>query len=164
MKFEDIPFIQELSPSRRRRVLALGVLLWAALLLLAGLALSDAAGRSRERITAVDREMQRTAGVVEEVMHLEAQLAALSGLAPLAAAQQVVRDLGLEAKLTAVRPTQLGGGVEGVQMIFESLNLPQVLDLLRQIRSRGGLSVVSSTLSRRLDDRSLADMQLVVVR
>ncbi|MEW5774445.1 MAG: hypothetical protein AB1916_13070 [Thermodesulfobacteriota bacterium] len=164
MRIEDIPFIQELSPARRRRVLALGVLLWAVLLLMGWLALSGIAARSQERIAATGREMERAAGLAGQVMHLEAQLAALSGLAPLAAAQQVVRDLGMEARLTAIRPTQLGGGMEGVQMIFESLDLPQIINLLKQLRSRGGLSTVSATLSRRLDARDRADMQLVVVR
>ncbi len=164
MRIEDIPFIQELSPARRKRVLALGVLLWAVVLLLGWLALSEAPGLARERIKATGREMERTAGLVGQVMHMEAQLAALSGLAPLAAAQQVVRDLGMEKRLTAIRPTQLGGGVEGVQMIFESLDLPQIINLLKQMRSRGGLSTVSATLSRRLDARDRADMQLVVVR
>lgn len=164
MKIEDIPFIQELSPARRRRVLALGVLLWAGLLLLGWLALSEARDGARARIAALGREMDRAAHLAGQVMHLEAQLAALSGLAPLAAAQQVVRDLGMERQLTAIRPTQLGGGMEGVQMIFESLDLPQIINLLKQMRSRGGLSTVSATLSRRLDARDRADMQLVVVR
>lgn len=164
MRIEDIPFIQELSPARRKRVLALGVLLWAVVLLLGWLALSEAPALARERIAATGREMERTAGLVGQVMHIEAQLAALSGLAPLAAAQQVVRDLGMEKRLTAIRPTQLGGGMEGVQMIFESLDLPQIINLLKQMRSRGGLSTVSATLSRRLDARDRADMQLVVVR
>jgi hypothetical protein len=164
MRIEDIPFIQELSPARRRRVLALGVLGWAGVLLLGWLALSEARDLARQRIAAAGPEMDRAAGLVGQVMHLEAQLAALSGLAPLAAAQQVVRDQGLEKQLTAIRPTQLGGGVEGVQMIFESLDLPQIINLLKQMRSRGGLSTVSATLSRRLDARDRADMQLVVVR
>ncbi len=164
MRIEDIPYIQELSPARRRRVLALGVLGWAVILLMGWLALTEAAVHSRQGIAEMGKEMDRAVGLVGQVMHLEAQLAALSGLAPLAAAQQVVRDQGLEGKLTAIRPTQLGGGVEGVQMIFESLDLPQLIELLKQLRARGGLSTVSSTLSRRLDTRDRADLQLVVVR
>jgi hypothetical protein len=164
MRIEDIPYIQELSPARRRRVLALGVLGWAVILLMGWLALTEAAVHSRQSIAEMGKEMDRAVGLVGQVMHLEAQLAALSGLAPLAAAQQVVRDIGLEKHLTAIRPTQLGGGVEGVQMIFESLDLPQIINLLKQLRARGGLTTVSSTLSRRLDARDHADLQLVVVR
>ena len=164
MRIEDISFIQELSPARRRRVLALAVLAWAVVLGLAWLTLTETAERSRQHITDVGKEMDRVVGLVGQVMHLEAQLAALSGLAPLAAAQQVVRDQGLESKLTAIRPTQLGGGVEGVQMVFESLDLPQIINLLKQLRARGGLSTISSTVSRRLDTRDHADVQLVVVR
>ena len=164
MKVGDLSFLHELPAGKRKQTFLLFFVLWTSLLLSIWILMSNSVRGVKEHIQALERELERVSPVAEEVLRMESQLAALAGLSPLAAAQQVTRDLKLESHLSTIRPSKLGGGREGVQMIFEALNLPQLTDLLKNLKTRGGLKVVSATISRRLDSPKLADLQLILVR
>ena len=164
MKIGDLSFLLELPAGKRKKVFLLGFLLWTGLLLIIWLLLSGSVGGAKARIATLEKRLQSVSPIAEETLRMESELAALAGLSPLAAAQQVTRDLKLESHLSTIRPSKLGGNREGVQMIFEALNLPQLLDLLKNLKGRGGLKVVSANLSRRLDKSKRADLQLILVR
>ncbi|MDY7000881.1 MAG: hypothetical protein SVS15_03755 [Thermodesulfobacteriota bacterium] len=164
MKIGDLSFLHELPAGKRKKAFLLGFSLWTGLLLIIWLLLSGSVGGAKARIATLEKRFQSVSPIAEETLRMESQLAALAGLSPLAAAQQVTRDLKLESRLSTIRPNKLGGDREGVQMIFEALNLPQLLDLLKNLKGRGGLKVVSATLSRRLDASKRADLQLILVR
>jgi len=164
MKIGDLSFFHELPAGKRKRLFLLGFLLWTSLLLVVWLLLLSSVGGAKTRIAALEKRFQRVSPIAEETLRMESELAALAALSPLAAAQQVTRDLKLETRLSTIRPNKLGGDREGVQMIFEALDLPELLDLLKNLKSRGGLKVVSVTLSRRLDASKRADLQLILVR
>ena len=102
--------------------------------------------------------------MIDEILRLKAQKGALAGLAPMPATQQVIRELGLEPKLSSIRPTQIGGGGDGVQVMLERFNLPETVKLLESLDTRGGLKIISFSLSHRLDAPKLADLQLVLGR
>jgi hypothetical protein len=101
---------------------------------------------------------------VREVLYMQAQRAEFESMEPLAAARKVTRDLKMDDRLAAIRPTPAADGNDGIQMVFERLNLPQTLNLLKNLRDRVGLKVVSCSLNKRLDNPALADMQLILVR
>ena len=62
------------------------------------------------------------------------------------------------------RPVAIGGGQSGVQLVFEGLDLPPLLDLLSQLKARAGLRIVSFILNRRFDDATLADVHMILAR
>ncbi|SDB55595.1 Type II secretion system (T2SS), protein M [Desulfonatronum thiosulfatophilum] len=82
----------------------------------------------------------------------------------LIAARQVSRDIGLEDKLTSVRPALQATGRDGVQLYYEQLNLPDLLALLEALSRDAGLRTSTLTFNRRMDNPSLADLQLVLFR
>lgn len=121
---------------------------------------------------AQDRHLQ-VADLVSEIHALERR-AGLSGTisgetarlqAPiLIAARQITRDIGLEDKLISVRPALQATGRDGVQLYYERLTLPDLLALLETLEREGGMQTSTMTFNRRLDDPSLADLQLVLFR
>lgn len=164
MRLDILPFMQDWPPRRRRRFLQ-GVTLavggaWAVCFLVLT-TMTDAAA---ERTKAVQQRYDRVAPLVEEAVTLQARKGTLASMKPLAAAQQVSRDLKLDSRLASLRPAQLAGGQEGVQLFFESLDLAQLYDLLEAIQDRSGLKVFSMNFTRRMDVPDRADIQLVLVR
>ncbi len=110
-------------------------------------------------------QYSKTVPLVEQLKVGEASRGALIDREPMTAAQQVTRDLGLDNRLTSLRPLQSGSGsADGVQVILESLNLPELVALMRDFNVRGGLKVTSFSINHRLDTPDLADVQIVLVR
>jgi hypothetical protein len=107
---------------------------------------------------------QRVSLMTAEVRTLQARPQVFAGFEPQDAAGFVVRDLGLDARLTMARPVAIGGGQSGVQLVFEGLDLPPLLDLLSQLKARAGLRIVSFILNRRFDDATLADVHMILAR
>jgi type II secretory pathway component PulM len=120
--------------------------------------------RSQRRVDVLAQRYAQAAPLVEQALELQARKGALAGMGPMPAAQQVIREMGLDNRLASIRPTQLGGGAEGVQLIMESINLPELLTLMDNLDHRAGLGVLNFSLSRRLDNKDLADLQLVLAR
>ncbi|NJB68647.1 hypothetical protein GGQ74_002320 [Desulfobaculum xiamenense] len=164
MKLPDLPLLREFVSEHPDRAAMAALGLWAVLLACVWLVLTQASGSARERIADVDKRYARAAPLVREVAYMKAQRAEFESMEPLAAARKVTRDLTLDAHLAAIRPTPAANGSDGIQMVFESLNLPQTLDLLKNLRDRVGLQVVSCSLNKRMDNPALADMQLILVR
>ncbi|WP_031482618.1 hypothetical protein [Maridesulfovibrio frigidus] len=107
----------------------------------------------------------KTLPLVEQLKAGEASRGALVDREPMTAAQQVIRDLGLDTRLTSLRPLQAGSNAgEGVQVILEALNLPEIVYLMRDFNVRGGLRVSTITINHRLDTPDLADVQIILVR
>ncbi|SDK54796.1 Type II secretion system (T2SS), protein M [Maridesulfovibrio ferrireducens] len=110
-------------------------------------------------------QYSKTVPLVEQLKAGEASRGALIDREPMTAAQQVARDLGLDNRLTSIRPLQAGSSSgEGVQVVLEALNLPEVVSLMRDFNVRGGLKVTSFTINHRLDSPDLADVQIILVR
>ena len=152
-------------PVRRQQVFFTALLGgWIVLLFLIWFGLWAATDSAHEHRQDLQRKYEQILPLAEEALRMGTTLGALVELGPMPAAQQIVRELKLEQNLTSIRPTQLGGGVEGVQILMESLDLPQMIDLLDQLEKRGGFSVLSFVLNHRMDDPQYADVQLVLTR
>lgn len=163
MSLFDHPAVQRiLAHPDKAAMLALGA--WAVVLLLLWGAVSGAAQTALARIEDTDKRFARAAPLVREVLYMQAQRAEFESMEPLVAARKVTRDLKMDDRLAAIRPTPAADGNDGIQMVFERLNLPQTLNLLKNLRDRVGLKVVSCSLNKRLDNPALADMQLILVR
>lgn len=109
--------------------------------------------------------MARVAPMVKTIQTAQTRAPGeMSGLTPLAAAQRISRDLGLERHLASVRPSQVAGGREAVLLIYESLNMPQIVSLMRGLTGTAGLSLYSASLTHRLDNAKLANLQLTLAR
>ncbi len=107
----------------------------------------------------------KTVPLVEQLKAGESSRGALVDREPMTAAQQVIRDLGLDTRLTSLRPLQAGSNTgQGVQVILEALNLPEIVFLMRDFNVRGGLRVSTFTINHRLDTPDLADVQIILVR
>lgn len=164
MKIEELFFWREFSPPRQRaffQLVGLGSLL---VFFLVWLWLWMGAADAQDRLRTVREQDRKVSPLIQEVMALEARQVGLSNLGPLAAAQQVARDQGLDKKLSSIRPAQLGGSQDGVQVYFEGLNLPEMLGLLSNLKHRAGLRVVSCQVNRRMDAADLADVQMALTR
>lgn len=165
MKPGDILGLQ-FVPANKRKYLypcaaaAVALVFLAAFMILSGL-ISDA----DDRIGKLAQRHNQIIPLVREIKALQSTAGqSLRPMEPLAASQQISRDLRLEANLASVRPVNLVGEKEGVQVFFESLDLDQLVDLLISLESRGGLQVYSYSLSRRMDKPQLADLQMVLTR
>ncbi|PTN32004.1 hypothetical protein [Desulfonatronum sp. SC1] len=108
---------------------------------------------------------QRVATLVAEIRDQErGPSLERANLPILVAARQLSRDIGLEDKLISVRPALQATGRDGVQLYYERLTLPDLLALLETLGRDGGLQTSTVTFNRRLDNPSLADLQLVLYR
>lgn len=164
MNLDTLFFWQEWTLSRQKTFFRAVLLAWMGLLVLAWMMLAGSTtARSREA-AALAAKHQQIKPMIDEILRLRAQKGALAGLGPMAAAQQIIREMGLEAKLSSLRPTQVGGGGEGVQLLLESFNLPELTKLLDNLQVRGGLKTVSFSLNHRMDAPKLADLQMVLAR
>ncbi len=164
MHFEGLFFWRNMTMSQRRLAFRAGFWVLLGVLVLSWFLLYFSTQQAEQRVQQLEQRYRQAAPVVEQVLEEQANKGALAGMAPFAATQQIVRELGLESRLASIRPAQLDGGGEGVQLVLESLNLPEVLDLLEGVRQRGGLAILSFSLTHRLDTPDLADLQLVLGR
>jgi hypothetical protein len=152
-------------PTGRRYFYPAAAAVAALVCLAAFLALSGMTAEARKDADRLAGRLAKVAPLVEELETLQgAEDESLAPMEPLAAAQQISRDLGLAAKLSSVRPINVTGERTGVQVYYESLNLDQLVELLRTLKSRGGLKIVSFALNRRMDDPELANLQMVLGR
>ncbi len=158
-------FWRNTSPGAQRRM-ALAGLLGAALLgsgLWAGL-YAATTRTAQETEQSLERHL-RVAGMVQEIRSLEGTRGqSLAGTPILIAARQVSRDIGLEEKLTSVRPALQSAGRDGVQLYFERLDLTELIALMESLQRVAGLKTSTLTFNRRLDNPGLADLQLVLFR
>ena len=162
---KDFVLVRGLSLANQRRLPVLGALALCLGLTAVFVVFWGMTGAEESRLAALRIRAERITPLVNEVLATEAQRPQdIETLAPLAAAQKVTRDLGLEAHLTSVRPSQLSGGQESVTLVYESLDLPKLIGLLQGLQQKGGLALFSAALTRRLDDRELADLQLVLAK
>ncbi len=111
------------------------------------------------------QKYSKTVPLVEQLKAGESSRGALVDREPMTAAQQVIRDLGLDSRLTSLRPLQAGmNSAQGVQVILESLNLPELVSMLRDFKVRGGLKITNFNINHRLDSPELADVQIILTR
>ncbi len=163
MNIDSIFFWQEWTVTRQKTFFWALLSAWVGLLALiwAILAASTAAS-SREAVT-FSTKHQQIKPMVDQILRLKTQKGALAGLGPMPAAQQIIREMGLEGKLSSIRPTQTGGS-ESVQLLLEGFNLPELTSLLGNLGTRGGLKITSFSLNHRMDAPKLADLQMVLAR
>ncbi len=112
----------------------------------------------------VIQRYERALPLAEVIIQGLADVNEAASLSPLAAAQQITRDMGIEDRLASIRPARAAQGRDGVQLHMESLNLPELLYFFASIRNQAGLQIVSGNLTKRLDNPSLIDLTLVLTR
>lgn len=119
--------------------------------------------RKEQIVYQYNRALPLTAG-------LEAQLSGdrstdrYRNVSPFAAVQQAVRDINLEPNLTSVRPASTPGGREGVRILVENLNLPQMISLFDSFQNQAGLELVSGNINKRVDNPQRVDITLLLTR
>lgn len=161
----SLAFWRDWSPGVQTRTAQAFVVLACVAGCLIWFALFNATRQTAQQAQHAWERHQRAAGLVREIRALEgARGDTLSGAPILIAARQVSRDIGLEEKLTSVRPALQSAGRDGVQLYYERLNLPELIGLLEAMQREAGLKTSTMTLNRRLDDPALADLQLVLFR
>ena len=138
---------------------------WALILFLIWSGFADSQHKAERRMLSSKQQYAKVVPLVEELRTGEASRGALVDREPMTAAQQVIRDLGLDSRLSSLRPMQSGGDSgQGVQVLLESLNLPELVALLRDFKVRGGLKVTNFNINHRLDSPELADVQIILFR
>lgn len=157
--------LRSLSLASQRRLPAVAALVVCLALTIVFFVLGKMTASQEARRAQSQSRLEKISSLVSEISAAEPQRPdGYEALAPLAIAQKVTRGLGLEAHLTSVRPSQLSGGQESVTLVYEALDLRNLLDLLQGLQDKGGLTVFSASLTRRLDDKELADLQLVLTK
>ncbi|TIH18070.1 hypothetical protein D0S45_05820 [Marinifilum sp. JC120] len=138
---------------------------WALIIFMIWSGFSDSQSKA-ERITLSSKQKYaKVVPLVEQLKAGESSRGALVDREPMTAAQQVIRDLGLDSRLTSLRPLQAGANSgQGVQVLLESLNLPELVALLRDFNVRGALKVTNFNINHRLDSPELADVQIILFR
>ncbi len=164
MKLDALYFWQDWPVSRWQYFfpsVALGLLGLFCIVFLSLAMMTDA--RRQDAVRFEDR-LRQVRSLTQEILALQSQVGDLASLSPLGTAQQLNTDLHLEKNLASITPTQLAEGRDGVRLVYEALNLKQLVDLLQNIRSRGNLTILSCVINHREDNRMLADVQLVLSR
>lgn len=164
MALYELYFWQNWPVKRQKSFFQLMVLAWAALLVLICFSVSMSGEKSLDRAERMKKSYEKAAPLVAEYMSLKGNRGALTDMGPMATAQQITRDLGLEKKLSSVRPMDLDAGSQGVQLIFDGLDLPQILAFMKEIKIKGGLKVLTFSLTHKLDNDRLANLQMVLTR
>ncbi len=160
-----LAFWQDWSPGTQRRLALLFVFLAIIAGLLTWAGLHAATRRTAEEADHVLQRHLRVAGMAQEILMLEnGRGEALADTPILVAVRQLSRDIGLEEKLTSVRPALQSAGRDGVQLYYERLDLAELTGLLEALQRDAGLKTSSLTLNRRLDNTSRADLQVVLFR
>ncbi len=138
---------------------------WALILFMIWSGLHESQTKAMRTVLTAKQKYSKTVPLVEELKAGESSRGALIDREPMTAAQQVIRDLGLDSRLSSLRPLQAGiNSAQGVQVILESINLPELVALLRDFNVRGGLNVTNFNINHRLDSPELADVQVILSR
>ncbi|WP_045210747.1 hypothetical protein [Desulfonatronovibrio magnus] len=163
----NMNFSRVMSPAQQKRAAWMLMGLSFLLPLLIWSWIDSASQSSQERKEQVvyqyNRALPLTAG-------LEAQLSGdrstdrYRNVSPFAAVQQAVRDINLEPNLTSVRPASTPGGREGVRILVENLNLPQMISLFDSFQNQAGLELVSGNINKRVDNPQRVDITLLLTR
>lgn len=165
MELERFYIWQDWPVEKQKLFFAALVAAWALLFFMVWSGLNESQSKADRIMLSSKQKYGRTVPLVEQLKAGESSLGALIDREPMAAAQQVIRDLGLDGRLSSLRPLQAGANTsQGVQVILESLNLPELVALLRDFNVRGGLKVTSFNINHRLDSPELADVQIILVR
>lgn len=164
MELDRFFFWQDWPADRQKFFFAGCVIAWGLALFMIWSGFYESQERSQSISVRSQQKYLQVQPLVEQLKAGEAARGALVEREPMAAAQQVIRDLGLDSRLTSVRPVQSGAGAGGVQVIFEALNLPEIVYLLRDFKVRGALNVSSISINHRLDSPELADVQITLSR
>ncbi len=167
MRLEELYFWQNWPMGRRGRYFMIMALLWALLWTVCYSVLSWSADAAESELGRLQARYERTEPLVAQLKALQSgseNSGNLSDLSPLAAAQQLTRDLRMQQQLASIRPAKLAGGQEGVQLNFLSLDRDQFVNLLQALNERGGMQIVNFAFNHRMDKPERADMQLVLVR
>lgn len=164
MELDRYLFWQDWPADSQKLFFAGCVVAWGIVLFMIWSGFYESQERSQSIIIRSQQKYFQVQPLVGQLKSVETAQGALVGREPMAAAQQVIRDLSLDARLTSVRPVQTGGSSGGVQVIMEALNLPELVLLLRDFKSRGALIVSNINISHRLDSPELADVQITLSR
>ncbi|WP_432734439.1 type II secretion system protein GspM [Maridesulfovibrio sp. FT414] len=165
MELERFFIWQDWPAEKQKLFFAALVAGWALLLFMVWSGLHESQDKAQRAVIASRQNYARTVPLVEELKAGESSRGALIDREPMTAAQQVIRDLGLDSRLSSLRPLQAGiNSSQGVQVILESINLPELVALLRDFDVRGGLKVTSFNINHRLDSPELADVQVILSR
>ncbi|TVQ97923.1 MAG: hypothetical protein EA399_11905 [Desulfovibrionales bacterium] len=164
-RLQAVTFWHDWPPGRQRAALCLLLALTALGVVTIWLWLLTATLRAAEREAAAMERHHQVSELATEIRGLErAAVPEQTNLPILLATRQISRDIGLEEKLISVRPALQAAGRDGVQLYFERLTLPDLLSLLEALQRDGGLHTSTLTFNRRLDNPSLADIQVVLHR
>ncbi|MFO7728736.1 MAG: type II secretion system protein GspM [Desulfonatronovibrio sp.] len=122
---------------------------------------------SRQNLLEKDQIVQqykKALPLATQVLSAEPDQTDFSGLSPLAAVQQIAREIGLEKNMTSIRPTSPLQGRQGVQIHLENLNLPQLLHLFASLKSQTELQLISGNLNKRADNPARTDLSVILSR
>lgn len=165
MDLERFYIWQDWPAEKQKLFFAALVAGWALLFFVIWSGFNESQSKAERIMLSSKQKYAKVVPLVEELKSGESSRGALVDREPMTAAQQVIRDLGLDSRLSSLRPLQAGANTsEGVQVILESLNLPELVALLRDFNVRGALKVTNFNINHRLDSPELADVQIILVR
>lgn len=164
MDLDRYLFWQDWPADSQKLFFAGCVAVWALILFMVWSGLYESQERAQSIYVRSQQKYLQVEPLVAQLKSGETARGALVEREPMAAAQQVIRDLHLDERLTSVRPVQSGEGSGGVQVIMEALNLPELVFLMRDFKTRGALTVSNMNISHRLDSPELADVQITLSR
>ncbi|WP_320171809.1 type II secretion system protein GspM [Maridesulfovibrio sp.] len=159
-------FIWQDWPAEKQKLFFAGLVAgWALILFMIWSAMHESQAVALRTVVSTRQQFVKTVPLVEQLKAGESSRGALVDREPMAAAQQVIRDLGMDNRLSSLRPLQAGiNSDQGVQVLLESINLPELVALLRDFKVRGGLKITNFSISHRLDSPELADVQIILSR
>ncbi len=151
--------------AEKKRIIMFVILLAALIPMFTWSWISSSTDRTMEEAQQIIDRYERALPLAVEVMAGNTiQNDTGSGISPLAAAQQITRQMGLEDRMTSIRPSRALQGRDGVQIYMENLNLMELLQLFENLKNQAGLQIVSGNLNKRLDNPQLVDLSLVLAR
>ncbi len=155
---------QTRSVAEQKRIALFLFILAVILPVFAWLWINAASSENLRETAQVIQRYERALPLAARITQARPDMNETAGLSPLAAAQQVARDMGIEDNLTSIRPSRALQGREGVQVHIENLNLPQLLHLFESLKNQAQLQIISGNLNKKMDNPEQMDLSLVLAR
>ncbi len=117
---------------------------------------------NRGREIYLKAKLVKVASLVNEVKRERKKRILNKGL--LTFLQQVSSSLNLSDKLLTIKSGLSKGNMEVVNARFESMNMKEIVYLLKEIEKYGNIEVRSFVLKKRFDDPGFADVHIEIVK
>ena len=164
MTWRVVARLTHLSAPAQRRLWRLLLLAWGVLFVAAWAALSAFTRVAEKAYEEAGQTYVTVAPLAAEVMDLRDRRGQFEAQAPLLAAEQVGRAVGVNSERLRILPAPALQGPDTLNLHASRLTLRELVDLLRDLRLQAGLTTLSASIYPTPGNDKRVDLDLVLAR